>query len=48
MQSMVKMNDEYIAIDCALYACLEPGIEARLRKIKRSQKKKGGEYKKWN
>jgi hypothetical protein len=34
MQSRVKMNDEYIALDCALLVCREPGIEARLRKKK--------------
>ena len=44
MQSMVKMNDEYIAIDCALSVCREPGIEARLRNKKKS-KQKGGEHK---
>src|SRR5215211_5322397 len=31
------MNDEYIALDCASSLCREPGIEAWLRKIKRSQ-----------
>jgi len=41
MQSRVEMNDEYIALDCALLACRETGIEARLRKIKRSQNGKG-------
>lgn len=45
MQSRVEMNDDYIALDCALLACRETDIEARLRKIKRSQNKKGGEHK---
>lgn len=45
MQSRVEMNDDYIALDCASLVCRELGIEARLRKIKRSQKEKGGEHK---
>ena len=43
MQSRVKMNDDYIALDCALLACRETGIEAWLRKKnKKKSEKKGG------
>jgi hypothetical protein len=41
MQLRVEMNDEYIALDCALLACRETCIEARLRKKKEVRKERG-------
>src|SRR5829696_4353319 len=40
MQSRVEMNDDYIALDCALQVCCLTGIEAWLHYEKKSKQGK--------